>query len=195
MSYADLHRLGVVVRPIVNFGPEDLDRRRSPFSSTFSNTIALLKRELVMLGAERIVLGLDLPESKIRADGLPRADAKADSPRVQLAFTTAFNEPLVFNVDAFIDWRDNIRAIALGLESLRRVDRYGITRSGEQYRGWKQLPMSTDPADAIQTREQAQAVLDAHGGLGKAIRATHPDTGGDPVEFRKVMRAREVLGA
>lgn len=193
MSYGDLHRLGVTVRPIHNFGPETPERRRSPFDSTFGATVALLSRELRALGAERIVLGLGLRDSQIRSDGLPRADARVDDPRVQIAFTTAFGEPLVFNVDAFRDWRDNLRAIALGLESLRRVDRYGITRSGEQYRGWKALPMSTDPADGIQTREQAQAVIDRYGSEGAAIRATHPDTGGDPTEFRVVQRAREVL--
>lgn len=32
-----------------------------------------------------------------------------------------------------------IRAIAMALESLRRVDRYGVTKNGEQYKGWSKL--------------------------------------------------------
>jgi hypothetical protein len=44
-----------------------------------------------------------------------------------------------FAVDKFATWQDNLRAIALGLEALRKVDRYGITKNSEQYTGWKQL--------------------------------------------------------
>jgi len=35
------------------------------------------------------------------------------------------------------DWRHNVRSIALGLEALRAVDRYGISRRGEQYAGFR----------------------------------------------------------
>jgi hypothetical protein len=34
-------------------------------------------------------------------------------------------------------WQDNLRAVALGLEALRRVERYGIAQRGEQYAGWR----------------------------------------------------------
>ena len=195
MSYGDLHRLGVTVRPIHDFGPENEFRRYSPFRAPFRDTIAKLSQELRALGAERIVLGLGLTEGQIRTDGLPRADARTNDPRVQLAFVSIdhYGAPMQFNVDAFNDWRDNLRALALGLESLRRVDRYGITRNGEQYRGWKQLPSSTDSADAIVTRAQAEELLAHYGGFTAAVKATHPDAGGDETEFRKVMRAKEIL--
>jgi uncharacterized protein (DUF58 family) len=41
--------------------------------------------------------------------------------------------------DRYEDWKDNLRAIALSLEALRAVDRYGVTRGNEQYRGWTQI--------------------------------------------------------
>lgn len=44
-----------------------------------------------------------------------------------------------FAVDQFPTWQDNLRAIALGLDALRRVQRYGIVKEDEQYTGWKQL--------------------------------------------------------
>lgn len=44
-----------------------------------------------------------------------------------------------FAVDTYTTWQDNLRAIALGLEALRKVERYGITRGTEQYTGWKML--------------------------------------------------------
>ena len=35
--------------------------------------------------------------------------------------------------------------------------------------------------------------MTGYGGLVAAIKATHPDHGGDETEFRKVIRAKEIL--
>src|SRR5947208_1880483 len=77
-------------------------------------------------------------ESDIRLDGRPRARAVASHPGVVLAFDSRHG-PLKYAVDTFDRWQDNLRAIALGLEHLRAVDRYGVTRRGEQYTGWRQI--------------------------------------------------------
>jgi hypothetical protein len=149
-----------------------------------------------------------------RQDGLPRSDARARSDAVRISFTSKFG-PLRYETAEFTGrwgeqgWQQNVRAIALSLEALRKVDRYGVSKRGEQYRGWKALPTGTDPADAIATPEQARAFLNgfrpSDGGEGAisyrdlvklAAKATHPDvTGGDATEFRKVMRAAELVGA
>lgn len=44
---------------------------------------------------------------------------------------------LIYATDCCVFWQHNVRSIALGLESLRAVDRYGITRRGEQYAGFR----------------------------------------------------------
>lgn len=44
-----------------------------------------------------------------------------------------------FAVDTFTSWEDNLRAIVLGMEALRKVARYGIVKGNEQYTGWRQL--------------------------------------------------------
>lgn len=156
---------------------------------------------------------LDLTETDLRVDGLPRANARMGSDAVRISFQSKHG-PLRYETGEFagayyrdqVGWQANIRAIALGLESLRRVDRYGISRRGEQYRGWNALTTGTDPADAIQTRDQALSMIartvgrdiDGTGDLRDAIRdalkATHPDAGGDATEFRKVMKAKQLLG-
>jgi hypothetical protein len=43
---------------------------------------------------------------------------------------------LVYATDVCESWQHNVRSIALGLEALRAVDRYGITRRGQQYAGF-----------------------------------------------------------
>ena len=45
--------------------------------------------------------------------------------------------PLKYATDVFDHWHANLRAIALGLEALRKVERYGITQRGEQYTGFR----------------------------------------------------------
>lgn len=40
---------------------------------------------------------------------------------------------LSYPCDTFTTLQDNLRVIALALEALRMVDRYGVTRRGEQY--------------------------------------------------------------
>ncbi len=196
MSYYELSRLQVVFRPIDKWPQEfSRHRRRAPFRAQLSATVSLLGRELRMLNAKQIVLQIAIGEAALRVDGLPYADARPEHPGVILAFESKWG-PLKYVTDEFSTWQENLRAIALGMEALRKVDRYGVSKRGEQYTGWKALPASTDPAASIQTRDQAQAVLDQYGGdLRRAIRETHPDHGGDEIEFRKVIKARELLNA
>lgn len=205
-GYTELRDLGVAFVP--PDGPMPPPANRWPqFSASWSSTVETLARELRHLGAEGISIELDMEPRMFRQDGLPRSDARARSDGVRISFTSRYG-PLRYETNEFTGrwgehgWQQNVRAIALALEALRKVDRYGVSKRGEQYRGWKALPTGTDPADAIQTEEQARAFLGRWGqGVDdtidkqalRAVKATHPDAGGDTTEFRKVMRAREIL--
>ena len=194
MSWGDLAYLGLQVRPLSNVRPAPA-WERSRFDSTLGTTVSQLGTELRALAAKNIILELDLRDRDIRLDGFPRSDARPALPTVVLSFDSKFG-PLRYATAEFDDWRDNLRAIALSMQALRAVDRYGVSKRGEQYTGWKALPVSTDPADAIQTPEQARAVIEEFGGnVRSALFATHPDQGGNPDDFRKVQRARELIGA
>ncbi|MFL5911438.1 MAG: molecular chaperone DnaJ [Gaiellaceae bacterium] len=196
MSYADLARLGVSFRPIDQW-PGDLSRSRryAPFRSSMSTTVRELERELRMLSAKQIVLQIAMDDRDIRLDGFPRANARAQHPGVILAFESKHG-PLKFAVDTFTDWTDNLRAIALGMEALRKVDRYGVTKRGEQYTGWRALPSGSENEYGIPSARVAREYLDERygGDLKRALMATHPDRGGDLEEFHKVMRIKELVG-
>lgn len=185
----------ITFRPIDEW-PGELTRwrRRSQFSAPWGRTIALLERELEHLGARRVVLQIAIGEHELRLDGKPRATARAAHPGTILAFESKWG-PLKYATDEFDRWQDNLRAIALAMEALRAVDRYGVSRRGEQYTGWRALPRSTDPADSITSREQAREFIDREfeGDLRRALFETHPDHGGSSDDFRRVMRAKELL--
>jgi len=183
-------------RPYTTWPHGDTKGRRSRYSfkASWSSTMDLLERELRLLGARDLVIGAALREEDIRIDGLPRANARVPwHPGVEISFDVpAFHGPgwqrLVYATDAYESWEHNVRAIALGLEALRAVDRYGITRRGEQYAGFRQIEAASAVLEP--SRERGRALIDEYGDVRKALIATHPDNGGDPVDFQSVTMAR-----
>lgn len=175
-------------------------RKRSAFEAGFGATLDLLDRELRQLSATDIVIEMDLTPGQMRVDGTgPKARSQAPPP-VKLSFTSKHG-PLVYATDRFDAWQDNLRAIALGLEALRKVDRYGISTRGEQYAGWAQLEAGgpsreeaiTVVADiARMTFDQVDG--DLKRGWRQALIRSHPDHGGDPADWDRLQFAGQTLG-
>lgn len=164
-------------------------RKYSPFRANWTDTLKLLERETDMLNAKNIVMQFAITEREVRIDGAIRADARPQHPGIILSFDSKFGS-LQYATDIFDKWQDNVRAIALSLEALRKVDRYGVSKRGEQYTGWKALPAP----DSEMTEVQAKTLLESYGGERQALKSTHPDAGGKVNDFRRVQKAREVLG-
>lgn len=138
----------VQFRPIVAWpGKRRSGSRSSQFRASYTDTLQLLDRELGYLKAKNIVIQLALGDDDIRLDGMPRRDARPSHPGVILSFDSKHG-PLSYPCDTYPRWEDNLRAIALALENLRAVDRYGVTMRGEQYQGWKALPGPMQAGDA-----------------------------------------------
>ncbi len=135
--------LDVRFRPITLWPrKETAGRISAPFVAPYTKTLDLLEYELGKLKARDIVIQADFAMADLSNDGQPRSGKFPRSPRVILSFEGS-KGALSIPCDRFISWTDNIRAIALSLEALRKVDRYGITVSDEQYRGWAQLPAAS----------------------------------------------------
>ena len=206
-------RIDATFRPIDRWPGERTDRpQRSRFRAGWSDTLATLKHELRQIDARDVVIQLAITEDELRLDGYPRANANPDHPGVILAFESKHG-PLKYVTDTFDDWQDNIRAIALGLEALRKVDRYGITKRGEQYTGWKALPGGGEATDTM-TAEAAAAVVAGRDGLlartllrnpdpdtvrvayREAVKSCHPDRpGGSTAAFQRLQQAKTILDA
>lgn len=186
-------------------------RYRTKPGVDWTSTTDLLARELEHLGAENILLQMAVTSRDCRKDGWIRADARPDHPGVILTFDSRFG-PLSYPCDTYDDWQANVRAIAVSLEWLRGVDRHGVSKRGEQYRGWGQLPpaggstatMSATKAATI-IRDAAQSSLSVDLLLAswdvyrseyrRAARLSHPDTGGTVEGFQLVQQAKRVLDA
>ncbi len=196
-------------RPIIAWpGVKTIRPRRSQFKTKYSQTLDLLNRELNKLDARHVVIQLDLPESKIRRDGLPFSGARPDSPGMIVSFDSRHG-PLRYMSDTFDYWQDNLRAIALGLENLRAVDRYGITLRGEQYTGWWALPLLDDGEQILSVEDAARSIaeLSGRGGTAQimsdpdqyraasraAAKKHHPDNGGNTETFKRLQKAKDIL--
>lgn len=209
-------------RPLGVWQGEQTERRRpSQFRTPFERTLNTLTNEVKRLltpEAQWMVIELAVGEDEIRLDGWPRASARPTHPGVVVSFESRFG-PLRYATDVYNDWHDNLRAIALSLESLRAVDRYGVTKRGEQYTGWKALGVGDVPKmsrreaatllareaefydePAIDRDELAKRVLkDPSTYLAsvyrRAVKRHHPDVGGDRSMYERLERARQVLRA
>lgn len=172
-------------------------RRDSPFKSGLTSTLQLLDVELRNLGVRGTpVLEVAIPQEQFRLDGRPRAQAQAEHPGVVLS-VVGRPGAMSYPCDSFKSWQDNLRAIALSLEALRKVDRYGVTASGEQYRGFLAIEStsSTPVDDEIWLRTLVGAdgtwLLDEV--IRRAKRLAHPDMGGDVATFQRVVDAEKRL--
>jgi hypothetical protein len=174
------------IRPIETWpGERTRGRQDAPFKAGLSATLGTLTRELRMLRATDVWLEVAMTDHDFRQDGRPKANARAFHPGVVLSFHShTLGKDFRYATDRFWTWQDNLRAIALGLEALRKVERYGIANRGEQYAGWAQLPAG-GPSSA-----RGEELIRRHGGLRQALMATHPDHGGDAADFADVQAAR-----
>lgn len=203
---------GLLLKPIDNWpGPLTKSRTHSRFESTLTSTLQLLRRELEFLGARGTTLQIALQDKDFRIDGYPRATARPDHPGVILSFSSRQVGDQGYPCDTFLTWQDNLRAIALSLEALRKVERYGVDKRGQRYMGFKALP-SGIPMPTALTREEAAEIIAGHtlgwytaediladdticnSAIKRARVATAPDRhDGDRDQWDRVDRAMQVL--
>jgi hypothetical protein len=169
--------------------------------------LELLEREAEQLLAVSVIIEIAVAAGDIRQDGKPRASARPTLPAIVVYILRRNKTPLQFASDAFTGWQDNLRAIALTMENLRAIDRYGVTKAEEQYRGFEAIeaPQAVSRerqcAEVIAnyTLKTAEDLLSNFDALKLAYRAacrqTHPDFGGDAEAFKVVQEAYEFLSS
>lgn len=186
--------------------PPHKRRSRWTFKAGWNDTLNLLDREIENLGAREFIIEADFKESDIRLDGVPRANARQPQfPGVRVFFESRHG-PLVYQADNCEFWQHNARSIALGLEALRAVDRYGITHRAEQYTGFRAIgPGANSTRVTFENADAAVRWLRSHAGLAGAdglsvrslarlvARNVHPDAGGARDDWDRYEQAIQTL--
>ena len=173
------------------------DRKHSRFLLGFSAALRSLIVEFERIGAVNAVITSDLP---VRRDGLPYADGsrRGRDPGIAVWFHLGGQER-VWASDRWATPEENLRAIALSIEALRGLERWGvgdvITRA---FAGFNALPPGDPPPNpnpsapdwrVIFGRDLAEAydsgkcdrdtlMLQIQRRYRDAMRLAHPDVGG-----------------
>lgn len=189
------------------------ERKASPYRAGYQDTLDHLEKELNHLRAKDILVQAGFELKDIRNDGWPKSSARPKEPGVILTFVGKDGKTMSMPCDTYKDWEANLRAIAFTLEDLRAINRRGVSQSGEQYKGWQQLPPAEAPAGPMSAATAATILARESGETGAAGSAhdilkwnsaaataarfallrVHPDKGGTAERFHQVQKAREAL--
>jgi len=96
---------------------------------------------------------IEVYDVKIKLEIEEHEIARPKSPGVVLFFNGKHGE-IAMPCDTYDSWTANLRALSLTLTALRAVDRYGASKSGEQYRGWQQLSAPALPPGPMEVEAE-----------------------------------------
>lgn len=178
--WTDLVSMDVVVSP--QDVPLKADGQPTPFRAPWSQTKALLRDELAKLRAEDVTVHVAVPREDFLRSGFPGTRARVSSPAVVFEIRKSVAGPLTIKARRFGTLQANLRAVALGLEHGRRMDRYGVAPQGAGYHAFAALPAG----DGGPTAARGAELVREHGSVRRAKAATHPDHGGERDDFESV---------
>ncbi len=172
-------------------------RARSRFYLGFADALRTMRAELERIGAANVVITSDLP---VRRDGLPYAQdpRRGTDPGIAVWFQLGGQER-VWACDRWLSPAENLRAIALSIEALRGLERWGagdvVTRA---FAGFNALPPGPEPPPTSnpapdwravfgrdiavlydrKTYNAAMTLRAIRQRYHEAMRSAHPDQGG-----------------
>lgn len=161
-------------------------RRRHSVGQGVETILAELRR----MDASSAVISSNV---QLRGDGLPRSgQPQPTDPGVAVYFKFE-RQDVCLACDTWTTVEDNLWAVALTLEAMRGIDRWGAAKLKATFTGYAALPA---PAGALwwevlglHDRATLEQVRDAYRALA---RAHHPDAGGTHEEFVRIQSAYDV---
>ena len=169
-------------------------RKPQPAGNTFGKTNTLWKAaisihsQLELMGAEDVQLSSDL---QLRNDGMPRSGQRLVLDPAVAVYFTRDGENLVIACDLYDRIEANMRAVALIVESTRRIERYGGDRMMKRvYTGFLQItgPVSEPWWEVLCCKQDADmhTVDFCYRNL---VKTAHPDAGGSDKAMERLNKA------
>lgn len=169
-------------------------RQLARFKATFTVARDELYEEIRRLGGRHPVLSSNLT---LRLDGIPYANQREpQDPGVAVYFEYK-GQQMCFACDKWQKVKNNIQAVKKTIEALRGIARWGSGDMMEQaFHGFKTLPAPDQENTLVPWWEILGCTsFDSPEVITQCYRykrsKTHPDRGGSPSEFNKVIKAYE----
>jgi hypothetical protein len=175
--------------------PSGRPRTRSPSASKFGArsidaAIQILLRQIKLLGARQPVISSN---TKLRLDGLPYSLQAQPADRGVAVYFTHKKRPMCFACDRWDKVQDNIYAVAMTIEALRGIERWGTGDMVEQaFTGFVALTAPKSPFETLGIRPGAsQEEID--GAFRARAKQLHSDKGGNDAAMAELLDARRKL--
>ena len=122
--------------------PQGTPRNYSPKASAFRNRsweagIKEVRAELGRLGATDVTISMNI---RMKSEATPYAGQVHPKDRGIAVYFKLKGEFRCLPCDKFATMGDNFHAIALTIEAMRALDRYGVGKSQQSFDGFKALP-------------------------------------------------------
>jgi DnaJ domain len=170
--------------------PRAASPQHSRFNVGFSTARDCLMQEINLLGGRLPVLSSNIP---IKRDGLPYAGQREPDDRGIAVYFTLRDRQFCFSCDRWDKTADNIQAIRHTIAALRGIERWGTGDMVQQaFTGFLALPSPENPYDVIGV-ESGATEEEIESAYRKKAKLLHPDLGGDPDAFKRLVDARNKL--
>lgn len=172
---------------------EPYKRVKNPnFKLEFGRARDSLLHEVQLLGGRKVILSSNIP---LRNDGLPYSNWRnPEDPGIAVYFDYK-GKPMAFACDKFKYVHENARSIALTIEALRGIERWGASDMMERaFRGFVAIEDKTArPWWKVLGFDLPQFVSadDMEAAFKRLAMIHHPDKGGDAAKFQELTRARD----
>lgn len=178
--------------------PRSKEHRRSPFKQpSLTATAKEVYRQIGMLMVPdwNVVISTNV---ELRRDGLPYShQRKPADPGAAVYFRLPKagdqHEPRVLACDRWASPEENLRAIALHLEAMRGMERWGVGSLDRAFAGYQALPPPPEVPHWCITLGVAPTASEAEvrAAYAERVKRAHPDHGGsaDGADLRRVREA------
>lgn len=162
---------------------EPHNRESAKFKTALPAALANLKRQIELMGGAGVLL----------SSNYTLGSSNPKEPGVVAYFTWAKVE-MAIPCDRWLKLEDNVHAIALTVEAMRGMERWGAKHMiRAMFTGFKQLPLNPNGESwwkvlNVPVNAPRDQVRDAYQRL---VKESHPDAGGDQERFIKIQRAYE----
>lgn len=155
--------------------------KRSPFKVTDTQAIDDILREVRLMGGRYPLISTNV---KLRRDGLPYANQAQPHDTGVAVYFQRGDDQMVFACDQWDRVRDNLRAIAKTIESLRGIERWGASEMMKRaFSAFEALPAPTDWRDTFKGCRTADEVQRE---FRRKAKECHPDSGGNASAFARL---------